>query len=606
MCDKNLGPAIMERDEYIRFSLKEHLLNKNNYTQLDDTIAEQHLMQMKEDTCSLFVEYANKLSKHDTKYFRDFILKLPTQLRIPQYYGMPKVHKQKIPVPLRPVVSQCGSYTAFISTWLDIKLQPFKHYLPSYIKNSQDLLDIIDTLPPLPPNAKIVTTDAVSMYSNIDTTEGKTVIQSYLNTFAHELDKHFPTDLVCHLLSIVMKTNIFKFGSTWWKQINGTAMGTPCACIYATLFFGYHERTLLLQKYKENLLLFKRQIDDIFIIWVPSSPNNIEWENFTKDLNTCSSLDWETENLSNKTHFLDLNLWIDSSTRKIHYSTYQKPMNLFLYIPHHSAHPTNTIKSLIYGLLQTYQRQNPNFNNFRSLAKLLFNRLKVRGHQPQQLREYFRDALTKLQHKTSRPHITHNNIQYSPTSLTPSLTPFSTTFSTNNPFSTTFSTNSSQLSSNPNSTHLFSTNSSQLSPKPNSSQLSSNPNSTHISTNLSQLTTNPNFSQLTAKPNSTQLSSTSTQLSSHSNQLFFHLQYHPKGLSRRNIQQTYTHHCTTHNPSNNNGFNNMINENTGGLLSVKKLTIAYHRPKNLRDILCPTTLLETDTASVNTIASTIT
>ena len=196
-------------------------------------------------------------------------------------------------------------------------------------------------------------------------------------------------------------------------------MGTPCACIYATLFFGYHERTLLLQKYKKNLLLFKRQIDDIFIIWVPSSPNNIEWENFTKDLNTCSSLDWETENLSNKTHFLDLNLWIDSSTRMIHYSTYQKPMNLFLYIPHHSAHPTNTIKSLIYGLLQTYQRQNPNFNNFRSLAKLLFNRLKVRGHQPQQLRTYFRDALTKLQRKTSRPHITHNNIQYSPTSLTP-------------------------------------------------------------------------------------------------------------------------------------------------------------------------------------------
>ena len=371
MCDKNLGPAIIERGEYIRLSLKEHLLNKQNYTQLQPTEAEHLLMKMKDDTCSLFVEHANKLSKHEIKYFRNFILKLPTSLRIPQYYGMPKVHKQKIPIPLRPVVSQCGSYTAFISTWIDNKLQPLKHFLPSYIKNSQDLLDIIDTLPPLPPNAKIVTTDAVSMYSNISTKEGIHNITTYLNKFSSESDRHFPIDLVCSLLEVVMQNNIFKFGTTWWQQLDGTAMGTPCACIYATLFFGLHERQLLLTKYKENLLLYKRQIDDIFIVWVPTSPNNIEWTHFVQDLNCCSSLSWETETLDNKTHFLDLNLWIDSSTRKINYSTYQKPMNLFLYIPNHSAHPTNTIQSLIYGLLQTYKRQNPNPLHFRNLTKLL-------------------------------------------------------------------------------------------------------------------------------------------------------------------------------------------------------------------------------------------
>ena len=171
-------------------------------------------------------------------------------------------------------------------------------------------------------------------------------------------------------------------------------MGTPCACIYATLFFDYHERKTILPKYKNNILLYQRQIDDILIIWVPSSENDKEWGDFVSDLNNCSFLNWETETPATKTHFLDLNLWINPSTRKINYITYQKKMNLFLYIPTHSAHPKNTVKSLIYGLLHTYKRQNPNQKDFIQLANLLFKRLKVRGHQTNDLITNVKDALS--------------------------------------------------------------------------------------------------------------------------------------------------------------------------------------------------------------------
>ena len=356
-------------------------------------------------------------------------------------------------------------------------------------------------------------------------------------------------------------------------------MGTPCACIYATLFFGYHERTLLLQKYQTNLLLFKQQIDDIFIIWVPSSPDDIEWDHFTQDLNICSSLDWETEKPSNKTHFLDLNIWIHSSTQKLQYSTYQKQMNLFLYIPHHSAHPTNTVKSLIYGLLQTYQRQNPNRNDFRRLTNLLFNRLQVRGHQTPQLNEYFNDALLKLQHKKLRKQQRQHLLQHSNPPTTPTIIPSTT------PSVTSLSTLST------------------LTHPPHTLSPSTPPSHTSLPSNITPTPhTNPNIistiSPVPQRPLPSFPSSTD-------NQLYFHLQYHPKGLTRRNIQQLYNNQCTTTNPLNNNGFDNMLNATTGELLSIKKLTIAYHRPKNLRDILCPTTLTESDMASVNTIASTM-
>ena len=61
-------------------------------------------------------------------------------------------------------------------------------------------------------------------------------------------------------------------------------MGTPYAFIYATLFFGCHERTLLLIKYKSNILLYKCQIDDIVLIGLPSLNDNKEWSQFKNHL----------------------------------------------------------------------------------------------------------------------------------------------------------------------------------------------------------------------------------------------------------------------------------------------------------------------------------
>ena len=154
------------------------------------------------------------------------------------------------------------------------------------------------------------------MYTNIATEDGIKTIQQYIREFGKELDNNLLSELICSLLDIVMTTNIFKFGDIWWKQTNGTAMGTSCACIYSSLYFGYYERKLLLPKYKNNILFYKRMIDNILIVWIPTSPNNREWNKFQHDLNTCSSLSWETEKLTTKTHFLDLNIWINKSTQK--------------------------------------------------------------------------------------------------------------------------------------------------------------------------------------------------------------------------------------------------------------------------------------------------
>ena len=51
------------------------------------------------------------------------------------------------------------------------------------------------------------------------------------------------------------------------------------------------------------------------------------------------------------------------------------------------------------------------------------------------------------------------------------------------------------------------------------------------------------------------------------------------------------------------GFDNIINPNSGQKLNINKLTVAYSRPKNLRDILCPTTLIEFDNSTVSSLST---
>ena len=71
---------------------------------------------------------------------------------------------------------------------MDFKLQPLTKFVPSYLDNSEALLDILDELDPLPISAKLFTSDATSMYSNIDPEEALPVLEEYLKLYLMEID----------------------------------------------------------------------------------------------------------------------------------------------------------------------------------------------------------------------------------------------------------------------------------------------------------------------------------------------------------------------------------------------------------------------------------
>jgi len=179
---------------------------------------------------------------------------------------------------------------------------------------------------------------------------------NFLLTNAPHIPANFPIQPFLQILEIVMKINIFAFQDSHWLQLSGTAMGTPAACAYATLTYGHYKNTVILPTYNSNLLYYRRYVDDKFGIWIPSATDNLQaWESFKKSLNNWVKLEWLIEEPSQATNFLDLTLHISNS--KIETKMFQKPMNLYLYIPAGLAHPPSCLKGLIIGETQRYGLQ---------------------------------------------------------------------------------------------------------------------------------------------------------------------------------------------------------------------------------------------------------
>jgi hypothetical protein len=250
------------------------------------------------------------------------------------------------------------------------------HLIPSYIKDSRDLLKEIKTLT-IQRGAKLFTADATAMYTNITLEYGLEAVRNLLNTNSNLIPSNFPSALFLKTLETVMSNNIFTFGDTFWHQLHGAAMGTPAAPLHSILSFGHHENMAILPNFTRNLFYYIRYIDDVFGIWVGTPDQS--WEIFKTQLNSFSNLQWNIDNPLISTTFLDLEISIKDT--KIYTRAYQKPINLYLYIPPLSAHPKSCFNGLITGEILQYWHQNSNKNDFINITSLFIQRLAQSGHK---------------------------------------------------------------------------------------------------------------------------------------------------------------------------------------------------------------------------------
>ena len=174
------------------------------------------------------------------------------------------------------------------------------------------------------------------------------------------------------------------------------------------MYYALHERFTVLPTHGNDLIYYKRFIDDVFGVWNGPEAN---WKAFQTTLDSFGSLKWDVSPLSREAIFLDLRLKIDHQ-QLISTRTYQKPLNLFLYIPPRSAHPVGVLKSTIYGNLRRFHRQNTRSEDFKQVAREFAEHLVNRGHSYELVAKIFRDAAAAFDSaniKTNQPSTDDGN-----------------------------------------------------------------------------------------------------------------------------------------------------------------------------------------------------
>ena len=293
------------------------------------------------DTCTL-IEYIHSQHIID-KATKEFLLP-PKNTRTPLFYGLPKIHKPGCP--LRPIVSGCDGPTDHLSAYVTHFIQPLASNLPSHIKDTKHFLNLIEKLPPLPPNALLVTADVTSLYTNIPHEEGIAAVIHFMEEYKHLLPTNCPPPhIVRIILDFILKHSTFKFMDTHIHQILGTSMGTRMAPPYANLLMRKEERAIILT-FLHLIYFWKRFIDDIFFIFLGS---HSQLNSLMTFMNTIGpTIKYHIHLFRTTVTFLEVQIYL-SKTRKLKTKLYRKPTDCMILLHFHSHHPLSCKEGISYS-----------------------------------------------------------------------------------------------------------------------------------------------------------------------------------------------------------------------------------------------------------------
>ena len=376
--DKNLGLTILNLNDYT-FMCKKHLLDAKTYSVVNNYTPTHGYQNLK----SLLIQH-NKMFEPNRKH--QTISKLAASLtqlessddlRIPPFYCIPKIHKTIIPpIPGRPIVSSVSTMTYHASVYLDMQFQPILKLLHTVCTSANIIIKDMNEMH-FKQNSVILCADVTALYPNIPINLGIQTVHKVLTDLHYFSPSHLL--FLMDLLKWVLTHNYCTFQDIIYLQIEGTAMGTPVATSYANIFLYGIEHDIL-KTYKPAY--YKRYIDDIFAIFELESDAHAFIIAFNSKVNTITL---EAVTISREGIMLDLQLKLIPSSCTLHdiitHKLYQKPANIYQYIPFMSNHKTSIFKNFIIQELCRYKLNCTEHDDFIACQNSFTKHLLVRGYR---------------------------------------------------------------------------------------------------------------------------------------------------------------------------------------------------------------------------------
>ena len=348
------------------------MLNDTNtytLTNIDDTIT----VKTKADELLSKLYSQHHINKKQFTNLKDFTP------RTPQFYGIPKIHKNNIP--LRPIVSQIDGPTSSISKYLDKILTIAESQIPFLLQDTTAFLQLINKHKNIAPNTILVTLDVVSLYTNIPHIEGAKLVTEFysetLNKWQNSTNtlKPISPELLEELILFVLQHTTFEFNGNYYTQNYGTTMGANFSVKFANIYM-----YKFLTKYvkNKNLDFLARLVDDIFFLWHNSTDNLIT---FIEQLNTKhQTIKFELTYSDTEINFLDTTIYIDKNTNTLHSKLYIKPTAKNQYLHFNSQHPIHVKYAIPYSQGLRLRRIIDDDNIFQDELKNLKHKFIQRGY----------------------------------------------------------------------------------------------------------------------------------------------------------------------------------------------------------------------------------
>lgn len=383
--DKNLGSVLIFKKDYDKMVI-DILSDTSTYSVIEDQSYINRgfalLRQILAENDKLYTYYNN--TRKYTALARS-LLQLQHENKnslrtAARFYILIKMHKT--PVLGRPIAASVNTMTYFASRYLHNILDPLVARIPTNCRNSNSIILDMENIGLLTNDSLLLAADVKSLYPSIPTEFGIKRVKFFLT---ERLFCVPDIDFYCALLHWILTNNYVIFNGVTYKQLTGTAMGTPVAVCYAIIVLYTMERELI-----PSFQYYRRYIDDIFAI----IPSREEGERFVQQFQLiCPNIVLDAVNIANSVIFLDLKLTL--SLGHISTELYHKPINKFQYIPPTSSHPSKLLVSVIMQEIKRIRLACSTDHAFYFHLVNYRSRLRQRGYPDQILKPIFQHLPTR-------------------------------------------------------------------------------------------------------------------------------------------------------------------------------------------------------------------
>ena len=190
------------------------------------------------------------------------------------------------------------------------------------------------------------------------------------------------------MLQLILFNNFVEYDGQIYRQMQGTAMGTPVAPSYANLYLHFKFEQVL-EKYQTDIQFYRRYIDDGFAIMKSKSIA----EKLIQELNSCSKMTLTHEVSSHYAVFLDFFIYKGErfiQKKQLDFRPYFKPTNRFLYLHGRSNHPLHMKLSIVRGEAIRCLRSSSNKIVWLQAMHKIFKGLITRGYDGKDIQRKWR------------------------------------------------------------------------------------------------------------------------------------------------------------------------------------------------------------------------